>query len=171
MILFVTVAKTTVESIPTEGLHFTPEHLISIIIGFLLMGLLGPVLSARRIRKEAKAEKERADKLEAADAERAKLLKERDEAVAAALKAKDAVLKEIDTQWRETVAESFRKVELANKGIDEKLTSFCAQNNIVHAELIKTKNDQERRMVKIEETHHQRGCDQPYLRRVGEPAV
>jgi enoyl-[acyl-carrier-protein] reductase (NADH) len=144
------------------------EHVTWTGITILLTAIIAPLIvwySQRRIdKREAKKAKELSDR----DEERARLLKERDAAVADALKAKDAVVKEIDTKWHETVAESFKRMELTNKEIDIKLTSFCRQNNEVHNELIKTKNEQEKRIVKIEETHHQRGCDQPYPRRIGE---
>lgn len=116
MFLFVTVTKAAVVAIPgsipvQEGLHFTTEHLIATAIGFLgtfvLYGILGPIFTARRIRKEQKREDERADLLKEKDAERATLLKERDTARELALRTKEDAKNELDTHWHDTVMTSF----------------------------------------------------------------
>ncbi len=164
MFLFVTIAKTGMENLPTMGLNFTSEHIASIIIGclltFVLMGLIAPVLAARRIRKEKEREDARAALLKAKDEERAKLLKENDELRAIALKTKDEARKEVDIQWHENVEKNFVEVNKALAKVDTKITGFCQDNNKVHEILFNDRNKLKERMAVIERTCSLKtGCD------------
>lgn len=75
----------------------------------------------------------------------------------------DAAKEKEETGWRESVKQMFSTLE-------GKLTSYCAQNRMDHEQLYADKNDLMERVAVIENTHHQRGCDQPYDRRAGNGA-
>lgn len=67
--------------------------------------------------------------------------------------------KENAEQWRQSVTRNFESV-LA------KVTTLCTQNSKEHDELYTARNKHEKQLESIETIHHQRGCDQPYARRV-----
>jgi hypothetical protein len=70
----------------------------------------------------------------------------------------DEVKKEEEINWRKNVTDMFDRIE-------RKITSYCADNHKEHDELYAARNIMEKRVAVIENTHHQRGCDQPYMRR------
>lgn len=70
----------------------------------------------------------------------------------------DEVKKEEEINWRKNVTDMFDRIE-------RKITSYCAENHKEHDELYAARNIMENRVSVIENTHHQRGCDQPYMRR------
>jgi hypothetical protein len=70
----------------------------------------------------------------------------------------DAAQAKEEDHWRGYVREEFLK-------LGSKLTRVCDDNRRDHEELYTAKNDITTRVSRIEEVHHQRGCDQPYTRR------
>jgi hypothetical protein len=70
----------------------------------------------------------------------------------------DEVKKAEEASWRKSVTDMFTRMET-------KITSYCSDNHKEHDELYVAKNELTARVAVIENTHHQRGCDQPFLRR------
>ena len=63
-----------------------------------------------------------------------------------------------EEDWKEYVKGEFGKMSI-------KITSYCAENHREHEELYHDYNKINTRLTAVETTHHQRGCDQPYMRR------
>lgn len=68
--------------------------------------------------------------------------------------------KERMEDWRNSVRDNF-------ESILRKVTDLCTNNRKEHDELYSAKNRHEKQLESIETIHRQRGCDQPYNRRVG----
>lgn len=66
----------------------------------------------------------------------------------------DALKKQEEDSWRRSVQDMFNRIE-------SKLTGYCMQNHKDHDDLYTARNDLMERVAVIENTHHQRGCDQP----------
>jgi hypothetical protein len=73
----------------------------------------------------------------------------------------DETKKEEEKNWRNNVTGMFERIE-------KKITSYCAENHKEHDELYTSRNILEKRVTVIENTHHLRGCDDPYSRRSGD---
>lgn len=77
-----------------------------------------------------------------------------DEAKKEARAKEEELKKQEEASWRKTVQDMFTRIE-------SKLTTYCQQNHKEHDELYTARNDLMERVAVIENTHHQRGCDQP----------
>lgn len=72
----------------------------------------------------------------------------------------DQAKQEEEYGWRENVKGMFSRLE-------NKVSTYCTDNHKDHDDLYGSTNDLTTRVSVIENTHHQRGCDQPF-RRSGE---
>jgi hypothetical protein len=67
----------------------------------------------------------------------------------------DKVKEQEEMNWRKNVTDMFDRIE-------RKITSYCGENHKEHDELYTARNLLEKRVSVIENTHHQRGCDEPF---------
>jgi hypothetical protein len=119
--------------------------------------ILFPLLVLWIWDKYDKKEKEKAAKL--AEEEKAK---------------KEELLRE-DTARAKLVAEKERLEEERhlsllnqNERLIKKVSGYCEQNTKEHDELFTSRREAENRLTAIEEIHRQRGCNQPFQRRISE---